>query len=134
MCFSLIINTIVCYRVQKFPFALASLLQLENCSFFHFNIAAFLRFNLLLCNCPTFKNRMAFNPRTYHRGVLASRRYLFNHYFALLQQQQNYRKKKIKPWRMLGLPRNGFLKKKKKKILTLTNKSVLFFCEDNSFP
>lgn len=33
---------------------------------------------------------------------------------------------KIKPWRMLGLPKNGFLKKKKK-ILTLTNKSVLVF-------
>lgn len=95
MCFSLILNTIHCLllKEQKCPLALPILFQLENNFCFHFHITTFLRFNLLPHNCPTFKNRMAFSPRTYHKGVLASRRCLFNHYFGLLQlQQENYRK------------------------------------------
>lgn len=75
---------IVCYRVQKPPFALAVLLQLENYFLFVLTLLHFSYLTYCYVIAQHLKT-MAFNPRTYHRGVLASRRYLFNHYFTLLQ-------------------------------------------------
>lgn len=57
MCFYLIMNAINCLlQSAKIPFCFSCFAAIRKLFLVRFNITAFLIFNLLLCNCPTFKN------------------------------------------------------------------------------